>query len=102
GGHGRHEIDCHATNEVFSASGPAETGTTTGRDSGEASMALRIHFTFADLARTRVSHSTYPLQELSIAMRVLRDRTPSTRFDAWRRDVLTRLPTTARRAFEMT
>lgn len=65
-------------------------------------MALRIHFTFADLARTRVSHSTYPLQELSIAMRVLRDRTPSTRFDAWRRDVLTRLPTTARRAFEMT
>ncbi|MTE19738.1 helix-turn-helix domain-containing protein [Streptomyces sp. TRM43335] len=65
-------------------------------------MAFRIHFTFADLAKTRVSHSTYPLQELSIAMRVLRDRTPSTRFGAWRHEVLSRLPATARMAFEMT
>lgn len=65
-------------------------------------MALRIHFTFADLARTRLASSVHPLQELSIAMRVLRDRTPSTRFDAWRHDVLSRLPATARMAFEMT
>ncbi len=64
-------------------------------------MAFRIHFSFEDLARSRVARSPRPLQELSIAMRVWRNRTPPPRLGAWRRETAC-LPAAARMAFELT
>ncbi|MGA5822100.1 ArsR/SmtB family transcription factor [Kitasatospora sp. NPDC094028] len=65
-------------------------------------MVYRFHFTGADLARTRVAPSVPPLEELSIALRVLQDRNQALRFGAWRREVWTRLPPQARMVLDLT
>ncbi|MFJ9847200.1 ArsR/SmtB family transcription factor [Kitasatospora sp. NPDC101155] len=64
-------------------------------------MVYRFHFTGADLARTRVATSVPPLEELSIALRVLQDRNQALRFGAWRREVWTRLPPQARMVLDL-
>lgn len=46
-------------------------------------MTLRIYFTAEDLARTRLAEGARTLLELSIGIRLLRERTPPVRFDAW-------------------
>ncbi|MFI6115699.1 MarR family transcriptional regulator [Kitasatospora sp. NPDC051164] len=64
-------------------------------------MVYRFHFTGADLARTRVATSVPPLEELSIALRVLQDRNQALRFGAWRREVWARLPPQARMVLDL-
>ncbi|MBV6700369.1 helix-turn-helix domain-containing protein [Kitasatospora aureofaciens] len=65
-------------------------------------MVYRFHFTGADLARTRVADSVPPLEELSIALRVLRDRNQALRFGAWRREVRASLGPQARMVLDLT
>ncbi|MFF2073628.1 DUF5937 family protein [Kitasatospora sp. NPDC058162] len=65
-------------------------------------MVYRFHFTGADLARTRVAASVPPLEELSIALRVLQDRNQALRFGTWRREVRARLPPQARMVLDLT
>lgn len=48
-------------------------------------VAYRIHFTSQDLARTCVAETPMALQELILALRVLRDRSRRARLDSWRR-----------------
>ncbi|MFG3223892.1 MarR family transcriptional regulator [Kitasatospora sp. NPDC048194] len=65
-------------------------------------MVYRFHFTSADLARTRVAESALPLDELSIALRVLQDRNHDLRFGAWRRETRARLTPRARMVLDLT
>ncbi|MFH8387586.1 hypothetical protein ACH4E7_43015, partial [Kitasatospora sp. NPDC018058] len=64
-------------------------------------MVYRFHFTGADLARTRVATSVPPLEELSIALRVLQNRNQALRFGAWRREVWARLPPQAHMVLDL-
>lgn len=64
-------------------------------------MPLRIHFTAADLARTRLAEGPRPMLELDIALRLLQEGTHSTRFGAWRRESLRRLSPRVRRLFDL-
>ncbi|MER7667260.1 winged helix-turn-helix domain-containing protein [Kitasatospora sp. NPDC096128] len=65
-------------------------------------MVYRFHFTSADLARTRIAESVPPLDELSIALRILQDRNQPLRFGAWRREVWTSLAPQARMVLDLT
>jgi DNA-binding transcriptional ArsR family regulator len=47
-------------------------------------VAIRIHFTLEDLARTRVSDTPFALFELELAARTLQARDQSARLDPWR------------------
>lgn len=64
-------------------------------------LAYRIHFTAADLARVRVARSPRPLLEAVMAMRLLQERSRPVRFDAWRRQVRARLRQVDRPLFEL-
>lgn len=64
-------------------------------------MGFRIHFTAADLARTRIAPSPQPLLETSIAVRVLQETTDSVAFGAWRQQVRARLHPTARMILDL-
>src|SRR5690242_7862562 len=64
-------------------------------------LVYRIHFTAADLARTRIAAAPRPLLEVIMAMRLLQERTPAVRFDAWRHQVRVRLRHSARALFEL-
>ncbi|MEV6969546.1 DUF5937 family protein [Hamadaea sp. NPDC051192] len=52
---------------------------------------LRIHFTGADLARTRLASAPDPLWELSLSIHLLRSRRPDLTLGDWRRTVGDRL-----------
>lgn len=54
------------------------------RPSGESTV-LRVHFTAADLVRTRVSDGADPLWETVLSLHRLRDRTPDPALAAWLR-----------------
>lgn len=60
---------------------------------------LRVHFTTDDLLRTRFAPGPAPLIELELAIAALQRRDPL--FDAWRRGAAARLPSPARRLFEL-
>lgn len=64
-------------------------------------MAHRIHFTVADLARTRVDTTPRPMSELLNALHTLRQPTQSVRFGAWRRQVFDGLPGRAGMIFDL-
>ncbi|MFI1683005.1 winged helix-turn-helix domain-containing protein [Streptomyces sp. NPDC020607] len=64
-------------------------------------MPLRIHFTAADLARTRLAEAPRPMLELDIAVRLLQDGAHAARFGAWRRQSLRRLAPGVRRLFDL-
>ncbi|MGW6318941.1 winged helix-turn-helix domain-containing protein [Streptomyces sp. NPDC055099] len=64
-------------------------------------MPLRIHFTAADLARTRLAEAPRPMLELDIALRLLQEGSHATRFGAWRRESLRRLSPRVRRLFDL-
>ncbi|OKI92597.1 hypothetical protein AMK10_22985 [Streptomyces sp. CB02058] len=65
-------------------------------------MPLRIHFTAADLARTRLADAPRPMLELDIALRLLQEGSHPVRFGAWRRESLRRLSPRVRRLFDLT
>jgi hypothetical protein len=46
---------------------------------------LRVHFTVADLVRTRVSDGADPLWETVLSLHRLRDKSPDPALAAWRR-----------------
>ncbi|NUR72954.1 MAG: winged helix-turn-helix transcriptional regulator [Hamadaea sp.] len=52
---------------------------------------LRIHFTGADLARTRLASAPDPMWELSLSIHVLRSRRPDLTLGDWRKSVSDRL-----------
>jgi len=52
---------------------------------------LRIHFTGADLARTRLASAPDPLWELSLSIHVLRSRRPDITLGDWRKTIGDRL-----------
>ncbi|MGW6056694.1 winged helix-turn-helix domain-containing protein [Streptomyces sp. NPDC055189] len=64
-------------------------------------MPLRLHFTAADLARTRLADGPRPMLELDIALRLLQEGSHPTRFGAWRRESLRRLPSGTRRLLDL-
>ncbi|MEU5901931.1 MULTISPECIES: winged helix-turn-helix domain-containing protein [Streptomyces] len=64
-------------------------------------MPLRLHFTAADLARTRLAEGLRPMLELDIAVRLLQDGAHEVRFGAWRRQSLRRLEPGVRRLFDL-
>ncbi|WP_409239843.1 winged helix-turn-helix domain-containing protein [Streptomyces sp. PA5.6] len=64
-------------------------------------MPLRLHFTAADLARTRLAEGPRPMLELDIAVRLLQDGAHPARFGAWRRHSLRRLAPGVRRLFDL-
>ncbi|MFE6157429.1 ArsR/SmtB family transcription factor [Streptomyces sp. NPDC056486] len=64
-------------------------------------MSLRIHFTAADLARTRLADGPRPMMELDIALRLLQEGSHPTRFGAWRKESLRRLSPRVRRLFDL-
>lgn len=64
-------------------------------------MPLRIHFTAADLARTRLADGPRPMLELDIALRLLQEGSHANRFGAWRRQSLRRLPARSRRLLDL-
>jgi hypothetical protein len=64
-------------------------------------MVQRIHFSFGDLARTRVAQAPMPLTELDLAARALQDRSQPARLDAWRHRARARLPAEARMALSL-
>ncbi|MCX4969158.1 winged helix-turn-helix domain-containing protein [Streptomyces sp. NBC_00654] len=64
-------------------------------------MTLRIHFTAADLACTRLAPAPRPLLELDIALRILQERTYPIRFGAWRQESFKRLSPKVRLLFDL-
>ncbi|MGW2328169.1 winged helix-turn-helix domain-containing protein [Streptomyces sp. NPDC001700] len=64
-------------------------------------MALRIHFTAEDLARTRLASAPRPLLELDIGIRLLQGRSHPVQFDAWRDRAAKRLHPRFRPLFEL-
>ncbi|WP_328863233.1 helix-turn-helix domain-containing protein [Streptomyces sp. NBC_00306] len=64
-------------------------------------MAIRIHFTVQDLARTRVAEAPMPLHELELAVRALQSRSQPARFEAWRRRARAQLSVEARMALAL-
>ncbi|THC46964.1 winged helix-turn-helix domain-containing protein [Streptomyces sp. A1499] len=64
-------------------------------------MPLRIHFTAADLARTRLAEGPRPMLELDIALRLLQEGSHPIRFGAWRGESLRRLSPRVRRLFDL-
>jgi DNA-binding transcriptional ArsR family regulator len=53
---------------------------------------IRVHFTGADFARTRVSRNPAPLVELKLSLMMLRRRDNDVLFGRWRRRLRTSLP----------
>ncbi|WP_244943071.1 winged helix-turn-helix domain-containing protein [Streptomyces inhibens] len=64
-------------------------------------VVYRIHFTSHDLARTRPAEVPMPLSELSMAARVLQDRSQSRLLDTWRRRSRAQLSARARMALSL-
>jgi DNA-binding transcriptional ArsR family regulator len=64
-------------------------------------MPYRIHFTVADLARTRIAAEPKPLLELSVAVRQLQRAEHPVRLGAWRRAAVPRLKPQARMVFDL-
>ncbi|QLH24224.1 helix-turn-helix transcriptional regulator [Streptomyces sp. Rer75] len=64
-------------------------------------MALRIHFTAEDLARTRLASGPRPLVELDIGIRLLQERSHPVHFDAWRDRAARQLRPRFRPLFEL-
>ncbi|MEU0840770.1 helix-turn-helix transcriptional regulator [Streptomyces sp. NPDC005962] len=64
-------------------------------------MALRIHFTAEDLARTRLASGPRPLVELDIGIRLLQERSRPVHFDAWRDRAARQLRPRFRPLFEL-
>jgi DNA-binding transcriptional ArsR family regulator len=64
-------------------------------------MVYRVHFTGQDLARTRVAESPFPLLELTMATRVLQERSQPVRLNAWRRRAFAHLTDPARQALSL-
>ncbi|MFH8410986.1 winged helix-turn-helix domain-containing protein [Streptomyces sp. NPDC018019] len=54
-------------------------------------MALRIHFTLEDLARTRLAPAPRPLLDVSMAIWMVRQPDCTARLDTWQREAFTRL-----------
>ncbi|MCA2222530.1 hypothetical protein [Nonomuraea aurantiaca] len=58
---------------------------------------LRIHFTGADLARTRISREPDAMWELMLSLHRLRRREQSMIYGEWKRQTLHRVPSLTRR-----